>query len=111
MKKSFWLASVLLMAPGVHADRIARMDPHALCTYTAQVKLAAYRFFEQGKPRTEVSIEWQGDETPEEITFVNDALTQAYAWLANWKQSSNEMLPAASFADMVYQACMREKDS
>ena len=111
MRKSFWLAGALLIAPAAHADRIAQMDPKTLCVYTAQVKLAAYHFFEQGKPREQVSIEWRGDETPDEINFVNDALTQAYAWLASWKQSSNEMLPATSFADMVYQACMREKDS
>jgi len=38
-------------------------------------------------------------------------VAEAYAWLASWKNSSNEMLPAQSFGDMVYQACMSKKDS
>jgi len=111
MRKSFWLAGVLLIAPAAHAARISQMNRTELCIYTAQLKVAAYHFFEQGKPRDEVSIKWHGDETQYEIDFVNNSVSQAYTWLASWKQSSTEMLPVTSFGDMVYQACMSEKDS
>ena len=111
MKKScLWLCALLISIP-VHADRISRMNQTELCTYTAQLKVAAYYFFEQGKPREEVSIKWHGDETQNEIDFVNKTVAEAYAWLASWKESSNELLPAQSFGDMVYQACMSKKES
>ncbi len=111
MKKSFVLMCVLLVSPVAQADRISRMNQAEMCTYTAQLQVAAYYFFEQGKPREDVSIKWHGDETQNEIDFVNKTVAEAYAWLASWKGSSNEMLPAQSFGDMVYQACMTKKDS
>jgi hypothetical protein len=111
MRKSFLLACALLIAPVAHADRISRMNQTELCTYTAQLKVVAYHFFEQGKAREEVSIKWHGDETQNEIDFVNKTIAEAYTWLASWKESSNSMLPAQSFGDMVYQACMSKKDS
>ena len=110
MKKSFLMVCVLLVSPGVHADRISRLNQTELCTYTAQLQVAAYYFFEQDKPREEVSIKWHGDETQNEIDFVNHTVAEAYAWLTSWKASSNELLPAQSFGDMVYQACMSKKD-
>jgi hypothetical protein len=111
MKKCFLLVCALLASSAVHADRISRMNQAELCTYTTQLQVAAYYFFEQGKPREEVSIKWHGDESQNEIDFVNKTVAEAYAWLASWKNSSNEMLPAQSFGDMVYQACMSKKDS
>lgn len=110
MVKSFLLACMLLASPLTHADRITQMNQAELCAYTTQLQVAAYYFFEQGKPREEVSIKWHGDETPNEIDFVTNTVAQAYAWLTNWKGSSNAMLPAQSFGDMVYQACMSKKD-
>jgi hypothetical protein len=110
MKKSFLLALVLLACRPVYADRISQMTRTELCTYTAQLKVAAYHFFEQGKPREEV-IKWHGDETQNEMDFVNKTVDEAYVWLASWKESSIEMLPVQSFGDMVYQACMGQKDS
>ena len=111
MIKSFLLALALLLPAGAHADRISRMNPTELCTYTAQLKVAAYYFFEQGKARDEVQIRWHGDETQNEIDFVNATVAQAYEWLTRWKKTSSEILPAHSFGDMVYQACMGEKNS
>ena len=111
MTKSFLLACSLLLCQSAHADRISRMNPTELCTYTTQLQVAAYYFFEQGKPREEVSIKWHGDETQNEIDFVNATVAEAYTWLASWKDSSNELLPAQSFGDMVYQACMTKKES
>jgi hypothetical protein len=45
------------------------------------------------------------------MEFVNKTVEEAYVWLARWKESSTEMLPVQFFADMVYQACMSQKDS
>ena len=58
----------------------------------------------------DVSIKWHGDETQNEIDFVNITIAEVYAWLTSWKGSSNELLPAQSFGDMVYQACMTKKE-
>ena len=110
MRKSFLLVCALLMSPAVHADRISQMNQTELCTYTAQLQVAAYHFFEQGKPREEVSIKWHGDETQNEIDFVNKTVEQAYSWLTSWKGSSTELLSAQSFGDMVYQSCMTRKE-
>jgi hypothetical protein len=109
MTKSFRLVFALLVSAPAQADRITQMTQVELCTYTAQLQVAAYHFFEQGKPREEVSIKWHGDETQNEIDFVNGTVAEAYAWLADWKKSSNELLPAQSFGDMVYQACMTRR--
>jgi hypothetical protein len=111
MKNCFCLLCALLVSPAAQADRISRMNQTELCAYTAQLQVAAYYYFEQGKPRGEVSIKWHGDETQHEIDFVNTTLAEAYAWLTSWKDSSNELLPAQSFGDMVYQTCMSKKDS
>jgi hypothetical protein len=111
VNKSFFLAWALLATPAAYADRITEMNPTELCTYTAQLQVAAYHFFEQGKPREAVDIKWHGDETRNEIDFVNRIVDEAYAWLDNWKGSSTEMLPAQSFGDMVYQACMKRAES
>jgi len=110
MKRNFLLLCGLLVSSAAHADRISRMNQTELCTYTTQLQVTAYNFFVQGKPREDISIKWHGDETQNEIDFVNITIAQAYAWLASWKGSSNELLPAQSFGDMVYQACMTKKE-
>jgi ABC-type Mn2+/Zn2+ transport system permease subunit len=48
MKKNVLLVCALLVSPAAHADRISRMNQTELCTYTAQLQVAAYYFFEQG---------------------------------------------------------------
>jgi hypothetical protein len=111
MKKSFLLAWVFLVSAPAHADRITRMNPPELCTYKAQVEMAAYYYFEQGKPLAEVKMPWQGDETPNEIEFVNQTVADAYAWLEKWKANSNALIPVTSFGDMIFQTCMGKKDS
>jgi hypothetical protein len=100
---------VLLLVPTAYADRISRMDQTERCVYVAKLEVAAYYFFEQGKAREDVVLHWHGDETENEIAFVNKTVDNAYAWLASWKESSNSMLSAQSFGDMVYQACMQGK--
>ncbi len=109
MRKSFLLACALLAPPAAHADRITRMDQTELCVYTAQLQVAAYYYFEQGKPREEVSIKWHGDETRNEIDFVNKTVAEAYAWLTSWKDSSNAPLPVQSFGDMVVPGVHEQK--
>jgi hypothetical protein len=101
--------ALLGLAQAAHADRISRMDKAELCVYVAKLEVAAYYYFEQGRPRSEVVIHWHGDETENETTFVNKTVDDAYAWLTSWKESSNSMLSAQSFGDMVYQACMQGK--
>ncbi len=100
---------LLLLAQAAHADRISRMEKTELCVYVSKLEVAAYYYFEQGRPREEVVIHWHGDETENEITFINKTVDDAYAWLASWKESSNSMLSAQSFGDMIYQACMQGK--
>lgn len=111
MKKRFLLVCVILAALPAHADRISRMNPNELCTYTAQLQVAAYYYFEQGKPVAEINMKWHGDETQNEIDFVNKTVADAYDWLTKWKDASNELIPATSFGDMVYQTCMSKKAS
>ena len=111
MIKRFLLACMLLSFPLAHADRFTQMNQTELCVYTTQLQVAAYYYFDQGKPREEVIIKRHGDETLNEIEFVTNVVAEAYAWLKSWKGSSNAMLPAQSFGDMVYQACMSKKDS
>jgi hypothetical protein len=41
---------------------------------------------------------------------VNQAVADAYAWLEKWKASSNALIPATSFGDMIYQTCMGKMD-
>ena len=48
MKRSLLLVWALLVSSAAHADRISQMNRTELCTYTAQLQVVAYHFFEQG---------------------------------------------------------------
>lgn len=109
MRGSFFGLMFLLLANPAHADLITQMNQTDRCTYVAKLEVAAHYYFGQGRAREDVVIHWHGDETENEVAFINQIVDDAYAWLASWKQSSNEMLPAQSFGDMVYQACMEGK--
>jgi hypothetical protein len=100
---------LLLAAPLAQADRITEMTREDRCLYVARLEMLAHEFFERGRARGDVVIHWHGDETENEIAFVNQTVDHAYAWLEAWAQSSNEMLPAQSFGEMVLQACMEGK--
>jgi hypothetical protein len=65
-------------------------------------------YFEQGKPREEVKPVWHGDETPDEIYFVNRTLGDASLWLTNARNSA-ELLPVQTYGDLVYEACINGK--
>jgi hypothetical protein len=103
-----WLL-VLLLPLTAHADRITRMTQSDLCIYTAKLQVAGYYYFEQGKPREEVKIVWHGDETRNEMDFVNRTLDDAYLWLTNARNNGAELLPVQAFGDLIYEACMNGK--
>lgn len=100
---------LLLSTHSVQADRITQMNRSDLCIYTAKLQVAGYYYFEQGKPREEVKIVWHGDETQNEIDFVNRTLDDAYRWLTNAKNNGAQLLPVQTFGDLVYEACMNGK--
>ena len=100
---------VLLLPDTVKADRITQMTHSDLCIYTAKLQVAGYYYFEQGKPREEVNIVWHGDETRNEVDFVNRTLDNAYLWLTNARNNGAELLPVQTFGDLVYEACMNGK--
>ena len=91
------------------ADRITRMNRTELCTYTARLKVIGYYYYLQGRPREQVKVNWKGDETPNEIEFVNRTLDEAYAWLAAANADATRLSEQA-FGDLVYDACMSGKD-
>jgi hypothetical protein len=110
MRKNFPVLLLFLLLPHtVHADRITQMTRSDLCTYTAKLQVAGYYYFEQGKPRGQVKIVWHGDETQNEIDFVNRTLDDAYVWLTNARNNGTELLPVQTFGDLVYEACMNGK--
>jgi len=110
MRASFLVMLLSLLLPHIaQADRITQMSQSDLCIYTAKLQVAGYYYFEQGKPRQEVKIVWHGDETPNEIDFVNRALDDAYLWLTNARNNGATLIPLQTFGDLVYEACMNGK--
>jgi len=103
------LLLVLLPPHTVHADRITQMNQSDLCIYTAKLQVTGYYYFEQGKPREEVKVVWHGDETPNEIDFVNRTLDDTCLWLTNARNNGAGLLPVQTFGDLVYEACMNVK--
>ena len=100
---------VLLLPNTVHADRITQMNQPDLCIYIAKLQVAGYYYFDQGKTREEVKVAWHGDETQNEIDFVNRTLDDAYLWLTNAKNNGAVLLPPQTFGDLVYEACINGK--
>jgi hypothetical protein len=110
MRASVLVVPLFLLLPHTaHADRITQMNQSDLCIYTAKLQVAGYYYFEQGKPREDVKIAWHGDETPHEIDFVNKTLDDAYLWLTNARNNGAKPIPAQTFGDLVYEACMNGK--
>jgi hypothetical protein len=99
----------LLLPHVAQADRITQMSQSDLCIYAAKLQVAGYYYFEQGKPREEVKIVWHGDETQNEIDFINRTLDDAYAWLTNARNNGAQLVPVQTFGDLVYEACMNGK--
>jgi hypothetical protein len=99
----------LLLPHTAQADRITQMNQSDLCIYTAKLQVAGYYYFAQGKPREEVKFVWHGDETQNEMDFVNKTLDDAYLWLNNTKNNGVKLIPVQTFGDLVYEACMNGK--
>lgn len=105
MRFFFLLVLLLAFSAAARADRISEMNPTERCTYVAKLQVAAYYYFNQGRPRDQVKIHWHGDETQHEIDFISGTLDQAYSWLNN-AGVTGSTLSAQAFGDMVYASCM-----
>jgi hypothetical protein len=104
--KSLLLVVLLAVLPrAADADRISDMNPTELCTYVARLKVLAYYYYGRGVPRAEVKVHWKGDETANEVDFVNRTIDEAYAWLSAM-QAEPGKLSEQRFGDMVYEACI-----
>ena len=101
-----WLALVICAA-SARADRISQMEKVELCVYTAKLEVAGMYYFIKGTPREAVKLHWHGDETENEIQFVNGAIDHAYEWLTRAQDSkARERYSAQAFGDMIYDACI-----
>jgi hypothetical protein len=78
-----------------------RLDTLETCCAAARARVFDLR---EGRPREQVKVNWKGDETRNEIEFVNRTLDEAYAWLAAANADATRLSEQA-FGDMVY-ACM-----
>src|SRR4051795_3980985 len=74
----FLIAMLLLCVPVIgSAGRISRMSPTERCVYVAQLTVAGYHYFLQGRTRTEIPNHWHGDEAQNEMELVNQVFTSA----------------------------------
>jgi hypothetical protein len=87
------------------ADRISEMSRTERCVYTARLEVIAYHYYKQGKSREDIKLHWKGDETQNEIDFVNRILDEAYEWLSALGADATRLSDQA-FGDMVYEACV-----
>jgi hypothetical protein len=88
------------------ADRISRMSATERCVYSTQLSVAGYYYFLEGKSRAEIAIHWHGDETRNEVDFINQTLDAAFALAEQDRKQRPERMPTAqAFGDMIYQAC------
>jgi hypothetical protein len=101
-------ALLLLSLPTLsNADRINRMTLTERCVYTAQLSVAGYHYFLQGKARSDVPIRWHGDETQNEMDFVNQILDQAYATAEQDRRDQlDRPVSEQAFGQRAYQACI-----
>jgi hypothetical protein len=100
------LAVVLLAAAPAFADRITEMPRTERCVYKARLSVAGYYWHQQGRARPDVKIHWHGDETQNEIEFVNRTIDEAYSAAEAIRDGSGEHVSEAAFGDRVYNACM-----
>ena len=104
------VALLLLSAPVMSsADRITRMSASERCVYVAQLAVAGYHYFLQGKARTEIPIHWHGDETQHEMEFVNRTLDEAFtsAERDRRERPSERILNSCSAIGPIGRACQR----
>ena len=98
---------VAAFATAAPADRITELGPPDRCMYTAKLYVAGYFYYLKGTARADVKIHWHGDETQNEIDFVNRTIDAAYQRADALKRDGKQ--PAVSeqqFGDDAYAACM-----
>lgn len=96
---------LLCLAAGhAWADRISDMPKTERCVYEAKLAVAGYYHFRQGLPRKDVRIHWHGDETDNEIAYVNRVLDATYARAAALADPTK--VSEIAFGDQMYEACM-----
>lgn len=109
------LAAVSLVlaftAPVARGDRITEMTRADRCAYTARMQVLAAHYAGKGLPRDQVKIHWHGDETPNEIEFVNRLLDEGYAAWARERARHGDAYPLEMFGDAVFERCMNAAES
>ena len=95
------------LASVARADRISDMGRAERCAYSTKLQVLAIHFYRQGKPRAEVKIHWHGDETDNEILFVNEALDAGYAVMQREVDAGAPEMPLELLGDRVFEACMQ----
>jgi hypothetical protein len=91
------------------ADRITRMAQPDLCAYTARLQVIAAHYYKTGKARQDVKIYWHGDETENEIDFVNRTIDEGYRMIEREYESGRKDTPLEILGDRVFEACMTAK--
>ena len=106
------LLAVLLAALSatVSADRISAMGHAERCAYGTKLQVLGAYYFGLGKPRAEVKIHWHGDETQNEIDFVNRAIDAGYAMIEREYEVGRKDTPLALLGDRIYGECMRGEE-
>lgn len=110
--KNVILAVLLLSVPVLaSADRISSMSRTERCAYGTKLQVLGAYYSGKGTPRAEVKIHWHGDETQNEIDFINHAIDEGYAMQAKERAVGRQDTPLELLGDRVYEACMHEEES
>lgn len=91
-----------------YGDRISEMTREERCVYTARLQVAAAWHFSQGRSRESLKIHWHGDETQNEIDFVNRTIDAGYAAMVREHGRGVPTPPVEIVGDQAYVACMKE---
>lgn len=111
MNRSVLLAVFLAMPMSAAADRISELSRADRCAYDTKLQLLAVHFHGKGTPRSEVKIHWHGDETQNEVDFVNRALDAGYAMIEREFGEGRKDTPLEILGDRLFEQCMRGEES
>jgi hypothetical protein len=110
--KNLVLAAVMITLPLVaSADRISSMNRADRCAYGTKLQVLAAYYYGKGTPRAEVKIHWHGDETQNEIDFVNQSLDAGYEMIERDHRVGRKDTPLELLGDRVFEQCMRAEES
>lgn len=98
-----------LSSPVVLADRFTDMTPAERCAYTAKLEVLAAWHRARGTPRDQVKILWHGDETSNEVEFVNRLLDAGYALMDGEVAAGRADTPLELLGDRVFESCVNEQ--